>query len=302
MNEVIGGHKLLCLAQSMGVITDNDNDGSTYLGRSIETKFQYAAADLADADLQLLKFISRDAQKKGIIRSGVPFVLSRELRCDKSMACKQINNAFESLSKRFQEIEKVFGDDMRSMRENISSSSQFVSILAKDLTILHHLFKQNNEVDKYAALAFCMFSVIPIIGKSVGGAAKIDADFFIALGVGERLPAMSSAAQNTICDKYVGDICDFHTALYVFSGKWAMKDMDEKSKQPIIDAVEQSGFQNLPALQESLIKQCCDTETKNVDRALISVHSNGERISEDTVVITECQQGNLSRCWTFCSS
>lgn len=277
MDEVFAGHKLLYLARNIGVITNEDTNGSTELGWHIQRNFYFAASRLVSADRRLLEFIFHDAQVKGIIDNGMQFVISSELSADMNIAMRQIHNAFESILKRFVEIEEHMG----SMKQSILSTSQFVSVLAKDLNRLQDLFKKKNRFDKYTALASCMLSLIPIIGKTIGESAKIGADFFIGLGLEDGLTAMGAAAEYRISEDCSVNLCDFRTALYVFSEQGAMKRIDVGSRRSIIDAVEKSGFENLSQLQRSIIEQIRDSQKKDDDSVPSDNNPNGTDTKEN---------------------
>lgn len=285
MDEVFAGHKLLCLARTIGVISDEDIKGSTELGWHIHSNFYLVASRLINADRRLLEFIFHDAQVKGIIDNGMQFVISSELRTDMNLAMRQIQNAFESITKRFVEIEGHMG----SMKQSILSTSRFVNVLANDLNRLHDLFKKKNKFDKYTALASCMLSLIPIIGKTIGESAKIGADFFIGLGLEDGLSAMGATAEYRISEDCSVNLCDFRTALYVFSEQGAMKRMDEGSMRSIKDAVEKSGFENLSHLQSSIIEQIRNSPKKDDDGTHSDINRNESSTNENLSSSTEVE-------------
>lgn len=141
MNEVLAGLNILLLARNQGVLTDKDIHGTTDLGWHVHRKFYLPASQLRDADPGLLELIFHDPQLKGIIQNGIQFVIANKLTSDMEVASRQINDAFETISKRFLKIE-----------ENISTTFDLVSTLSKDLNKLHDLFKLKNKADKHAAL------------------------------------------------------------------------------------------------------------------------------------------------------
>lgn len=274
MDDVICGHKLVCLAKSLGVSTEMDKDSSSDLGRAIQTRLYNAAAGLVDADIQLREYIFHVARTRELIESGGLLSVSSELKSDTAVVYKQINNAFRSISKRLKEVQARYDRDMCSLKKNVMRITQFVRDLANDLNMLHDMLKEENKVYKHAAVAFCMFSLILVTGNSIEDSFKKGTDFFIACGLEASPSGMSTTSHCTVSEQYALDLCNFRTALFMFSEKGAMKNMDEKSMRAILDGVEQSGFRNLNTLQQLLIEQCRQTKSQDVDIDLDGDKSN----------------------------
>lgn len=172
IQEVIGGHNILSLAQKQGLIAESDTNSATNLQWYIERNLYIPASRLMNVDLGLLEFIFRDAEVKGIIRNGITFVISTELSADIAVAKRQMNNAFEKISHRFLQVE-----------ENISASFKFATNISKDLNKLHDLMILSNKAAKYSALASCLLSFIPIIGKGIGEVARLGGEIIVGLGI-----------------------------------------------------------------------------------------------------------------------
>lgn len=282
MNEVIAGHNLLCFARKQGLLTDEDSNGSTDLGWHIQDKFYFPASRLKDADEELLNFIFRDAQVKGIIPNGYQFVISNVLTSDMELAARQINDAFKNISKRFQNIEE-----------------NHISTLSRDLNKLYDLFKKKNKVDQHTALASCMLSFIPIIGKSIGESAKIAGDLFIGLGIEDGLSAAAYATEYQMSTSYSVDLSDFRTAFYMVSEKGPLSNVDEDARQRFLQSVEQSKFKTLTVLQEAFLKQIRDSQGlgKSEVSTILSTRAQDEpsqekgRLDEDEDFLKQSRNG-----------
>lgn len=249
MDEIIAGHNILCLARKGGVLTDEDIDGTTDVGWHVQRKFYLAASRLRDANNDLLEFIFHDAQVKGIIRNGIQFVIANELTSDMEVAARQINNAFQTISKLFLNID-----------DNISTTFNYVLTLSKDLNKLHDLFKFKNRVDKHVALASCLLSLIPIIGKSIGESARIAAEFFIGLDIEDGLSVAASATEYQLSNLYSVDLSDFRTGLYIFSENGVLNDIDKGARLAIQQAIENSQFNSLTELQQAFLQQIRESQ------------------------------------------
>lgn len=275
MNEVLAGHNILSLARRRGILTDEDSKGSTDRAWLIHTNFYTPASMVTGAHRELLHFIFRDAQVKGIIHNAVQFAISTDLSSNMQLAIRQMNNTFQMMSRRFLQIEEnisstfdyvsKLSEHLSALSKDVSAVSKHVSTLSKDLNKLHDLFKLKNKGDGNAALASCLHSLIPIVGKSIAESAKIAVDFFVEFAIEDGLSVATSLTENQLSNVYSVDLSDFRTGLYIFSEKGALKDIDEPSRLAVQRGVDNSGFKTLSGLQQAFVQQIRNVQHEDED-------------------------------------